>query len=814
MNIRTLLISAALAAAFLCVRPQPLRAWSHDPLENDWLTDLQGLVGGIGVHPDGNGGRTILWAENRNGVAFHVYAMGVDASGQIAWGAGGLPVYQSLTDIIDVDSAVDANGSVYIAVTDSEDGVNADVFIQKLDPDGALPWGENPKNVAAGVAGGRQSQGVVAADGEGGCFVVWVDDRNAPTQGDDLYGQRVDADGGLRWGEDGLPLCTAPGGQDSPCLVPSLDAVVLVWRDMRNLATQGPDVYLNRIDAEGNPVWGAADVAACTAPGTQSDPQAVSDGLDGVILAWRDQRDAATGTDLYAQRFLVNGARMFPADGVALCAAAGEQTQFQLAADGAHGAYAGWEDRRPGDPYTQAVMYGQHLTGDGGVLWSADGQVLGGAAGAQYHLTLGVDGGGRLTAVWADRRQSTFSDLFGQILMPDGARIMGPAGAPLSTADRYQDPLDLTFDAADGALVVFLDDRTALNWSLRQQRLDASGFLGDPSPRILGATDAPQDQGGVVLLSWTRSWLDDPNADGIVSYSVWNRWTGAKAAPADPAQAAALAATLGADPAAVLDHLKAGWTFVGTTPAQEIVTYGFNAPTFADSTGAGEAPTEYQVVALGNAGEFWPSPAVSGISVDNLPPGAPLQLAGVLQGVDVVLTWSADPAVPDLAGYRVYRGTSSAVAPGAPWYVGTSADTTFTDPAPPAGPVHYIVTAVDVHGNESDKSNEVALESVTGVDGGGLPAAFALAGARPNPFNPATELRLEVPREGRVVLTIHDARGAVVRTLHDGSLSAGSHAVRWDGRADDGRAVASGAYFARARLAGGGVSTAKLLLAR
>jgi hypothetical protein len=77
------------------------------------------------------------------------------------------------------------------------------------------------------------------------------------------------------------------------------------------------------------------------------------------------------------------------------------------------------------------------------------------------------------------------------------------------------------------------------------------------------------------------------------------------------------------------------------------------------------------------------------------------------------------------------------------------------------------------------------------------PFQFFLAQNVPNPFNPSTELRFELPAAGRVQLSIYDIEGRLVRRLVDGVLEAGPHAERWDGRDQAGRDVASGIYFSR-----------------
>lgn len=91
--------------------------------------------------------------------------------------------------------------------------------------------------------------------------------------------------------------------------------------------------------------------------------------------------------------------------------------------------------------------------------------------------------------------------------------------------------------------------------------------------------------------------------------------------------------------------------------------------------------------------------------------------------------------------------------------------------------------------------------SVTAVDEAGedLPRAFGLGDAYPNPFNPSTRVRFELPRPARTRLLIYNLKGQLVRTLLDEPRPAGRYEVLWNGRDDDGSVVASGTYLLRMR---------------
>ena len=88
----------------------------------------------------------------------------------------------------------------------------------------------------------------------------------------------------------------------------------------------------------------------------------------------------------------------------------------------------------------------------------------------------------------------------------------------------------------------------------------------------------------------------------------------------------------------------------------------------------------------------------------------------------------------------------------------------------------------------------------------------ALLGARPNPFNPRTEIRFSLEREGPVQIVVYDARGRRVRTLVSETRGAGIHSVMWLGRDDNAGTVASGVYYVKMDFAGRTISQAITLV--
>jgi len=77
------------------------------------------------------------------------------------------------------------------------------------------------------------------------------------------------------------------------------------------------------------------------------------------------------------------------------------------------------------------------------------------------------------------------------------------------------------------------------------------------------------------------------------------------------------------------------------------------------------------------------------------------------------------------------------------------------------------------------------------------PGKFVLEQNAPNPFNPTTTIRFSLAKSGDAKLAIYNTAGQLVRTLVDGDTDAGVHTVVWDGADNTGRQVSSGVYVYR-----------------
>jgi hypothetical protein len=187
---------------------------------------------------------------------------------------------------------------------------------------------------------------------------------------------------------------------------------------------------------------------------------------------------------------------------------------------------------------------------------------------------------------------------------------------------------------------------------------------------------------------------------------------------------------------------------------------------------------------------------------------APVTVAGFTATAvetGVRLEWSIEADEP-IEGFRFARaeenGRTVTVPPGR--LIPPEARS-FVDATAGAGTVyHYTLFVVKPDGSEV-ASRTVSARRVAG--------AVQLRQNCPNPFNPATRISFVLPEPGRVSLSIHDVRGALVKVLVDGAMTGGLKEMAWDGTDNNGHPVGSGVYFYRLK-AGKTTLTKKMLLVK
>ena len=419
------------------------------PLHAEWIQNGVGICittstkASPQIASDGSGGAIITWAEFRT--TWNIYAQRVDANGAILWGAQGTAVCDFLGSQRFPLLVPDGGGGAIITWHDDRNG-NNDVYAQRVDASGAAQWTTN--GAAISTAMGEQYNYGIVSDGAGGAIISMYDNGG----NGDIYAQRIGANGAVLWTTNGVPVCTTTDSENNPQVASdgAHGAIVAFSR----LVSSQYFTFANRVNAAGTVLWAAEGVPLCTATGGQLSIKMVGGGAGGAIVTWQDYR---SGSHIYAQLVDTTGAVLWGATGAAVCKASGAQDSPQVAKDGTGGAIVTWSDTRNGN----ADIYAQRMSAAGTAVWTTNGVAVCTAADAQNQAQIASDGAGGAVFAWRDQRAGVGDyNIYMQRLDSSGAPVWMVDGVvACAAASTQQDPV-ITCDEVLGAVVTWTDYRS------------------------------------------------------------------------------------------------------------------------------------------------------------------------------------------------------------------------------------------------------------------------------------------------------------------------------------------------------------------
>lgn len=387
------------------------------------VTDATGATSStksnLAITDDGSGGVILVWQDARNTTGSNsnndIYGQRIDADGNIIWTSNGIRVTVADNNTSSKISPIvtrTSSSEVMVVFGDRRSGT-VDLYAQKLAiSNGATQWLDDV--ALHGDQPNTQTVPDMLADGSGGAFIVWQDPRLATTNAN-IYAQRIDSDGNILWGSGGLAVCTAANQQLSPKMVSDgAGGFVVTWSDQRATVADG-NIYAQRIDNSGSAQWTTDGILVCDYSGNQVNPNIIQGG-GGFILAWSDQRAGVGQRDIFAQSIDNSGSLLWNTatdGGIAITQATGNQPNsssqsgIQLISDGSNGAFIVWDDARTSS--AQMDLYSQHIGNSGSIdaNWDPNGNAISLASNAQQGPVAVPDGSGNFIVSWRDGRSGT-----------------------------------------------------------------------------------------------------------------------------------------------------------------------------------------------------------------------------------------------------------------------------------------------------------------------------------------------------------------------------------------------------------------------
>lgn len=413
----------------------------------------------------------------------------------------------------------DGTGGAFITWKDERSSSNYDIYVQRIDSGGNVRWTAN--GIAVCTATGIQNYPQLASDGKGGVIITWMDYRDIFI---DIYAQRIDSSGNVQWVSNGVAVCLATFNQGYPQITgDGKGGAIITWDDFRS--GNNHDIYAQRIDSSGNILWENNGVAICNEAGTQRDPQITADSSHGAIITWWDSRNI--NIDIYAQRIDLSGAVQWDSNGVAICISPNNQYFPQITSEDSGGAIIAWYDLRSGNDQD---VYAQLIDSTGGIHWADNGTAVCTETGDQNNPQIKNSSPGKAIIAWQDSRSGSNSDIYAQLLSSGGSSLWTNNGVAVCTEPGNQNNPQVIASGESGeAIIAWEDFRSGTNSDLYAQRISSSGEVqwtnnGVTVSIATGSQRYPQitgdgSAGGIITWQDTRNGIYDiyaqlVNSDG------------------------------------------------------------------------------------------------------------------------------------------------------------------------------------------------------------------------------------------------------------------------------------------------------------
>ena len=463
------LLSAFVVCALFWV-PLCFGQWSGDPSANLLIADRTGPQVQSKIVATSDGGFYVSWFDNSAG-GYDVYLQRLDAAGLEQWPHNGVLVADRSYDWNqEYGLAVDAAGFALLAFGDGPQPGD-EIRVARVDPDGNLVWGPDGVLVNSGADALSPR---VAGTSDGNIAVAW-------TQGDSLVIQKLDPSGTPLWGS-GVTF-SPPYGIFFVADVKASDAgnVIVSW--VHGGYPNPPHLWAQKLAAaDGALLWGASHVTIFDAGSLQMGnfPPFVSDGAGGAVFAWYlNSNPPPYFLQCRVQHVLANGTEAFAHQGVDVSTYPTRQRVNPSAAflSATDEVVVFWSETD--EPQGQYGLYGQKLDASGVRQWTDSGRELVPLGGNLISSVVTLPFADGAIVAWVDSVNYLVNEpLRGTRVDTDGSFVWATPIVDLSTVATPKSDVVGALGTAGYAAFAWTDGDEVSASDIPAQNLNGDGSLG------------------------------------------------------------------------------------------------------------------------------------------------------------------------------------------------------------------------------------------------------------------------------------------------------------------------------------------------
>jgi hypothetical protein len=251
-----------------------------------------------------SGGCYVAWQDlKKKGSAQDIYIQWLTATAKQMYAKTGIKLSPASIEAYP-SLCIDGTGGAFLVWAHQPATGNATIYAMRIDSTATPKWGAT----AICASGDNTQMPVLKYLGNGAAMIGWMDDRTGSATTSDVYAQKIDLNGVL-WQAEGMPVCVAPDYQNTVALDNDGNGgAYFVWTDHRAGGDfSACDIYAQRINSDGSPAWKVDGIPVCTAPQGQDKATVVGIPGFGMVAAWEDYRVSVSNLNLYIQNIFMNG---------------------------------------------------------------------------------------------------------------------------------------------------------------------------------------------------------------------------------------------------------------------------------------------------------------------------------------------------------------------------------------------------------------------------------------------------------------------------------------------------------------------------
>ncbi len=444
--------------------------WSHTADSNLVISSIPNSQRNPTLVSDGSGGAILVWSDFHTDFwKYDIYTQRINGNGVLQWEKDGIPMCIAVYEQSVPEVLSDGMGGAVVAWVDKRNGSHENIFAQRVGNSGSMLWQEN--GIPICMAPGWQGKLQILGSNDGSYVIAWIDGRAFDTT--KLYAQKIDNTGAIHWLLNGSMISHTQYLGHPLVVDDGRGGAIFIWQDWRNgsIDFNLADIYAQRIDSAGFVKWGDADLKVVGGEHGQEPVSAIDDGVGGALVVWQEADPNFKG--LRIQRIDNLGAIVWGEKGITLDSLGLAYSVLFRDNFNSDSITVYWL-RGENHPVS---MYSQLIDMQGNFQWETGGREIYQFSVEVSGVKIIRDASKNLFISWLEWSNSSFSIIKIQKIDAMGLTRWPAKGITVSNSNIDNVDVRMISDGDEGVIVTWYDSTNGTN-DIFAQRINKDGNLG------------------------------------------------------------------------------------------------------------------------------------------------------------------------------------------------------------------------------------------------------------------------------------------------------------------------------------------------